>query len=55
MIYIFTIFMIFVGYYSFTYGISLWRDDKNRLASFGVIAISIIGTVLPLVVMFMKR
>lgn len=55
MIYVFSLFMLLAGYYCFTYGISLWRDDHKKLGSVGVILISVFGTIIPIVVMFMKR
>jgi len=55
MIYIFSVFMLLTGYYCLTYGISLWKDDRNKFGSVGVVVASILGTVVPLVVMFLKR
>ena len=43
LIYILSIFMLMAGYYSLTYGVSLWRDDHKRLGSVGVILISVLG------------
>lgn len=54
MLYIFTLFMLGCGYYTLTYGISLWRDDKNKLGGFGAAAVAILGTVVPIVVLYMK-
>lgn len=54
MLYIFSIFMLLAGYYSLTYGISLWKDDDNKLGGLGAIIIAIIGTIAPIVVMFIK-
>ncbi len=55
MIYLLAAFMLMAGFYSLTYGISLWRDDKEKLGSIGVIILSVVGTMLPLVFMFWKR
>ncbi len=55
MIYILVIFMLCCGYYTFTYGISIWKNEKNKLASIGTIAMAIIGVVLPIIVLFIKR
>ncbi len=55
MIYIFTFFMLCAGYYTLTYGVSLWKDDKNKLGGAGTVIIAIVGTIAPIVVMYMKR
>ncbi|OPX45911.1 hypothetical protein CLHUN_03840 [Ruminiclostridium hungatei] len=55
MIYVLALFMLMAGYYSLTYGISLWRDDRKRLGSVGVILISVLGTLIPIAFMFMRR
>lgn len=55
MIYIFTLFMLLTGYYALTYGISLWKEDKNKLSGFGAVAIAVIGTIIPIIVLFLKR
>jgi hypothetical protein len=54
MMYLFIIFMLCCGYYSFTYGVNLWRKDKNRLGGMAMIILSIIGTLIPAFVMFIK-
>ena len=55
MIYIFMLFMLGCGYYTFTYGISLWRDDKNKLGSIAVAAFAVVGTIIPGIVLFIKN
>jgi len=55
LIYVLTIFMLMAGYYSTTYGISLWRDDNEKLGSIGAILISVLGTLIPIIVMFIQR
>ncbi len=55
MIYLLAVFMLLAGFYSMTYGISLWKDDKKKLGSIGVIVLSVVGTLLPLAFMFWKR
>lgn len=55
MIYIYSLIMICAGIYTFTYGVSLWRDDKNKLGGFGAVLIAVTGTIMPMVVLFMKR
>lgn len=55
MTYIYSLVILCVGYYTFTYAISLWRDENNILGSFGAGLISIIGTIVPIVVLFIKK
>lgn len=55
MIYVFVLFMLVCGYYTFTYGVSLWRDDSNKLGAVGVTVAAIVGTIAPIIVMFIKR
>lgn len=55
MVYIVMILMLLIGYYTLTFGISLWRDSNNKLGSVGAIIIAVLGTIVPIVVMFVKR
>lgn len=55
MVYLLVIFMIWAGYYGVTYAVSLWKEDGNRMGSIGAGAISIVGTIIPIVVIFIKR
>lgn len=54
MIYLLVLFMACCGYYTFTYGISLWRDEKNKLGGFAAAALAAVGTIAPGIVLFMK-
>jgi hypothetical protein len=54
MIYILIAFFIAVGYYTFTYGLYLLKKEKNKLAAAGTIILAIIGTAVPVVVLFLK-
>lgn len=54
MSYILGLVMLGFGYHTFTYGLSLWKDDKNKLGSISTIAIAIIGTLVPLYVLISK-
>jgi hypothetical protein len=53
MIYIASLFILCSGYYTLTYGISLWKDENNKLGGFGVSLLAVIGTVVPIIVLFM--
>ncbi|WPC44044.1 hypothetical protein [Clostridium sp. JS66] len=35
-------------YYSFSYGIYLWKIEKERLAGFGVLLLTFLGIVIPI-------
>ena len=54
MMFLETILIMAAGYYSLTYGISLWKTQNSRLSAFGVILITVIGTVAPIVFLFIK-
>ncbi|MCX7746897.1 MAG: hypothetical protein N2645_08400 [Clostridia bacterium] len=55
MIYLFVLVMLASGYYTLTYGLSLWKEDNEKQAGAGVIAIAWLGSLAPIVVMFLKR
>jgi hypothetical protein len=41
------------GYYTFTYGISLWRHN-NKLGSVGVTLLVLLGTIGPIITLFIR-
>lgn len=55
MIYILFLFIIVSNYYTLTYGVYLWKNENNKLGSVGTIAIAVIGTIVPILVVFIKR
>jgi hypothetical protein len=55
MVYVVTIVMLFIGYYTFTFGISLWRDDRNKLGGIGAWIMAVVGTLVPIAVLFIKK
>lgn len=55
MIYILCLFIIGSNYYTLTYGIYLWKNENNKLGSVGTIVIAIIGTIVPILVAFIKK
>jgi hypothetical protein len=52
--YILAVFMLTTGFYSLTYGLSLWKEDNEKLAGFGAMAVAVLGTIVPIVVLVMK-
>jgi hypothetical protein len=54
MIYILMLGMLLCGYYTFTFGVSQWKR-KNRLGGFSTMVIAIFGTLIPILVLYMKN
>lgn len=52
--YVFILFMLVCGYYTMTYGLSLWREDDNKLGALAAIVMAVIGVVLPSIVLILK-
>ena len=52
--YIFSLFMLCCGYYTLTFGLSMWKKDRNRLGGAAAVAFAAIGTLAPIVVLFLK-
>lgn len=46
--------IIMANYYSFTYGIYLWKRENNKLAAFGVLFITFMGIVVPIVDLYLS-
>lgn len=55
MIYILVLFMLACGYYTLSYGVSLYQEDGNRLGGAATIILSLVGTIGPIMVLFMKQ
>jgi len=55
MIYIVAVFLLAAGYYSFTYGISVWKNENNKLGGIFVVLLSLVGTLFPLIVLFIRK
>lgn len=47
--YLLILLILFAGYYTFTYSIYLWKKEKNKLAAFGSAFIAVVGTVAPII------
>lgn len=54
MMYVTAFFVLCAGWYTFSYGLSLWKEDKNQLGSVGAILMALLGTVLPLALLIWK-
>jgi hypothetical protein len=48
------IIIIGMGYYSFSYGVHLWKVEFRKLAGFGVFLISLLGILIPIVTLHIK-
>lgn len=55
MIYVLSLFIICSGYYTLTFGITMWKQENNRLGGFGAVSLAVLGTIVPLLVMFIKH
>lgn len=53
--YLTTLFVICSGYYTLSYGISLWKNPITRLAGAASMAIAVVGTVVPIIVLFILK
>ncbi|AEY66488.1 YczI family protein [Clostridium sp. BNL1100] len=54
MIYILMFLMLLSGYYTFTFGINQIKR-RNRLGGFSTIVVAILGTIVPMVILYMKN
>jgi hypothetical protein len=54
MIYIFILFMLGCGYYTFTFGVSQYKK-KNRLGGISTMCIAVLGTLVPAFVLYVKN
>jgi hypothetical protein len=52
MVILLVLFILGAGFYSSSYGIYLWKTEKKKLSGFGVLLISLMGVVVPIVAMF---
>jgi hypothetical protein len=55
MIYLLCLFIIGSGYYTTTYGVHLWKNENNKLGGVGTIIIAVVGTIVPIIVLFVKQ
>lgn len=54
MIYLLIFFFIGIGYYNFTYGVYLLKNENNKLAAAGTFILAIVGTVVPIIVLIWR-
>jgi hypothetical protein len=54
MIHIAALAMLACGYYSFTFGISQWKK-KNRLGGVSTMIASVLGTIIPIIGLYVKH
>jgi len=52
--YLVMLFMIACNYYTFTYGLYLWKKEKNKTGSVAVIILSLIGAIIPSITLLIK-
>lgn len=51
--YIFSLVILACGYYTMTYGLSQWKSGK-KLGAAGTFLAALLGTAIPLIVLFLK-
>lgn len=44
-----------IGYHTFSYGVNVLKNEKNKLAAFGVFLLAVAGVCIPAVMLFVKR
>ncbi|WP_200880603.1 hypothetical protein [Clostridium drakei] len=49
---ILSLIIIVACYHSFSYGVYLWKIEKEKLASFGVMLLTFLGTVIPIAAVY---
>jgi hypothetical protein len=54
-LFIIPIFVLICGWYTLTYGMTIFIKEKNKLGGIAVIALAILSTIMPVAVMFIKR
>ncbi len=54
MIYLLILFLLAVSYHTFSYGIFLIKKEKNKLAAFGTILLSLLNLVIPTYVLLLR-
>lgn len=54
MIYLLNLFFIAIGYYTYTYGLFILKKEKNLLAATGTVFLAVVGTLAPIIVLFIK-
>lgn len=55
MMYLTFFLMLCGGYYCLTYGINLWKVEKNKLGGFGAILAAAAGTIIPIIYMLSSK
>lgn len=55
MTYLLIIPIVISCFYTFTYGLNILKNDKEKLPAFGVFLLSILGIVVPTVYIFIKN
>lgn len=49
-----SIFILASGYYTFTYGRSLWVDDRNKLGGVGAVLAALLSIIAPILILLIK-
>lgn len=54
MVYVLAIFILCSGYYTLTFGLYMWKRERNKLGGFGAILLAAAGTIWPIIIMFIR-
>jgi uncharacterized membrane protein len=52
--YIISLLIIAANYYTFSYGVFMYKNEGNRLGAFGAYAISIIVSIISIIILFVR-
>ena len=55
MIYLVILFILIANYYTLTYGINVWKNEKNTMGGFAIIFLVILSTVAPIIFFIIRR
>ena len=54
MIYLFILVLLAISYHTFSYGVFLVKKEKNKLAAFGTILLSLLNLAVPIYVIILR-
>jgi hypothetical protein len=55
MIYLVIVFVLIVNYYTLTYGVNVWKNEKNTMGGFAVIFLAILSTAASIIFLAIRR
>lgn len=55
MVYLLAFLMLLAGYYTVSYGVTLYKEEDNRLGGAATVVIALLGTITPIIILFMRQ